>query len=186
MNSFAVSLCLLDKIDTDDRILQEVLVRLSDTINARKVIVDKNKIVLGWYESLAQSTESHRLTTWLQMLSYSQSNYDYVEVDLENENSSISTFLRIASEVKTQKQLIVYDFNAIVEEIDNGNIVQVNGKRVKVINIDEAICKFRGEDAGTTTHKEKIIMGDKITDKSKTEHLKARSFRRVKRAELKV
>lgn len=110
-----------------------------------KLAIDNNKHLLNFYAQVQIKDDKikHHYFEWLSLLSETIDKVcEFVNVQID-ENDKDGAFLDVASSINGNRKMIVYSRNANCPyECDENNAVEHNGKKISVLDKDEATIEI--------------------------------------------
>ncbi|WP_207383140.1 hypothetical protein [Leptospira noguchii] len=110
-------------------------------MNAHKVAIDAGNKVLNLYRDVAASNEF--ISGWLSLMSHEPSNYETIEINIEEHESELNIFLLVCSATAKQNKMIVYSHQALSEFAIVQNTLNYRGKDIIVLDRDDAVEELK-------------------------------------------
>jgi len=137
MAVFTISPDLLRNIDKCEGVyFSDILFVFTIRSNAFKVTKDKKGEVINCYQSIKQNGDL--IKTWLDLMSFSPSPFESIDVDLDSISCEETKFLKICKETKSQNKLILYSQQNLKNHNCDNNIIMFEEKAIEVLDRDQA------------------------------------------------
>ncbi len=168
MSVYTISPDLLRNIEKgEESYLRDILFIFTYGKNPFKVSNDKFGEVINSYLSVERNQEI--IKTWLDLMSYKPSPFEYINVDLRNIDCEETKFLKLCKETKSQNKLIVYTTQNINKYTCENKIVFFESKAIYILDRDEATIELEHlstSNSGDTFINSQVAIGSSQISKS--------------------
>ncbi|KAF2327433.1 hypothetical protein [Flavobacterium nitrogenifigens] len=164
MAIFTISEDFLSNTHEDLSYLSDILFVFSNKKNSFKVSKDINGEILQIYKSIPKNGEI--IKTWLDLMSYTPSSFEKVDIDLSSINCLETKFIKLCKETKGFNNLIVYSVQNIKKHQLTGKAIVFEEVDINVFDRDEASIQLNIKcDNILNIVKSQVAMGNSnITD----------------------
>ncbi|MCL3781387.1 hypothetical protein EMN47_13435 [Prolixibacteraceae bacterium JC049] len=153
---YTISSDLLENIGSDELIyFSDLLMEFSNKSNSYKVTRDHKNLVIDKYTSISNNSEF--IKVWLDLMTFTPSSFEKINVDLENIDCAETFFMELCKETIGNKNLVVYSHQNVRKVEVSDNKLVYNGITLNVLDRDMA--KNRISNKASTTH----VEGDYIS-----------------------
>ena len=130
----------------------------TNIMSGHKLAIDANKKILSLY---AEAKIDDRLKAlykeWLEYLADMLRFCESIQVEIDTRDKDVA-FLQLASSINGEKNIIVYSRNNCKYNCDDNNDVEYDGKRIHVLDKDDAISEINIKYTGKVSIQQ--TMGD--------------------------
>lgn len=133
-----ISLDFLENLELSDyRYFTDILFVFTNRHNDFKVAKDVNNEVLDLYKKVKKN--SHLISCWLDMMSYSPTPFETVNIDIKNVSDIEEKFLKLCKHTRGNKFMLVYSLQNLSAQLDTNNCIIYNHTLIKALDKEECI-----------------------------------------------
>lgn len=134
---YTISPDLLRNIDKNNGIyFTDILFVFTQRTNSYKVSNDKKGLVINSYLSIKKNGDI--IKTWLDLMTFNPSPFEFIEVDLSGIDCEETKFLKLCKETKNQQKLILYTQQNLIKHKCENSFVLFEETAIKILDRDEA------------------------------------------------
>ncbi len=140
MTCFAVSSCIENSTLDAKTYMSDLLFTFTQS-NPHKVALDSSDKVIDIYANIAANNEL--FSSWLSLMSFSPSNFELIDVSLDDIDCIEEVFLKLASQINGTKKVMVNSHQGWENfHYINGNTISYDGVDIEILDKDEAILEL--------------------------------------------
>ena len=159
MACYTLSKCIKSSLEIGKKYITDLIMVFTQESNPCKIAIDKTNRVISIYETIGQENEF--FANWLTLMSYQPSNFETINISINDMCSDEEVFLKVCSSTKSQNKIIVHSHEGWENvKYENGNTILYNDIPITVLDRDEAILELNTPNSSTINAYGSVVATD--------------------------
>jgi len=168
MSTYTISPDFLKTIDKEEQnYFSNILFVFTNRTNTFKITKDRNSEIISIYKSIPQNADIIKI--WLELMSYSQSPFEKVDIDVSNIKCIETKFVKICKETKGSNNLIVYSAQNLSKFNCTEKKIEFEGVNINILDRDDASAELNKKSGNITILNSQVATHGSQINKSTNE-----------------